>query len=388
MLNFLKNTNKVFNRELKIISKDFNLITILILAPLFYSFFYGSIYFNKIETEVAITIVDMDKSKASKKLISNLDSHQSIKVVSAFNDYSEGIYEINSLNTFGLVYIPKDYEKGLKNGKGSDIKLYLNTTKFLVSNDINKAVNEVVMSERDKIKLKFFKLQGFNTTQAEHLIEPIRISVKSLYNTTESYGDFLIPAILILIIQQTLLIGLSESMAKEQEFKTLKSLYKTSNYSIVSIIKGKGLFYFLLFLSYFFLFHTINYNLFSLPFRGEFFSFTFVTILFLTSIISFTFFISTFFARKILAVQFLSLSSYPIFLLSGYSFPLNEMPIYLQFISSFLPSTAYYNVYTKTAIMGGGFSHIPIQLIHLIILNIFWFFAAYYRINKNVKQLS
>ncbi len=76
------------------------------------------------------------------------------------------------------------------------------------------------------------------------------LEIKPMFNTTETYGDFLIPALLALILQQTLLMSIAETFAKERETKTLGTLFILSNKSIWGLMNGKSTFYFILFAAY------------------------------------------------------------------------------------------------------------------------------------------
>lgn len=224
----LRSIKNIFFREVKHVSRDINIMSIVLLAPIFYSIFYGSIYFNKGERNLPVVVLDNDNSETSKKLTRLLDAHQMIKIAEVIPDFQSGINEINSNNAFGMVYFPKDFESNLKLYKGATLKAYLNTSRFLVSNDINSAINETVINYNSGIKLNYFPKAGYSYSQAKELVEPLKFELRPLFNTTESYGDFLIPGILILIIQQTLLIGLAESFAKEREFATIKDLFELS----------------------------------------------------------------------------------------------------------------------------------------------------------------
>ncbi len=132
---------KIFIRELRLVSKDINIITILLLAPLFYSFFYGSIYYNKIEKNVEVSIMDLDHSATTSKIIRYLDSHQTISVAQEINSLEEGRENLITEDAKAIVLFPKDFESTLKRGNRANIKVYLNGTRFLVSNDLNKAIN-------------------------------------------------------------------------------------------------------------------------------------------------------------------------------------------------------------------------------------------------------
>jgi ABC-2 type transport system permease protein len=385
----LKAIIKIFRRELRIVSRDVNIMSIVLLAPIFYSLFYGSIYFNKVERNLPIVILDNDNSETSKKLTRLLDAHQMLKIQEVIPDFQSGVDKINTNEAYGMVYFPKDFESNLKLYKGATLKAYLNTSGFLVSNDMNAAINETVINYNSEIKLHFFEKAGYSYSQAKELVEPLKYDLRPLFNSTESYGDFLIPGILILIIQQTLLIGLAESFAKERESHTIKELYELSGKNIFALIHGKGLLFGILYSAFSFLFFTFNFWLFKINLAGSVFALILFTFLFITAIIYSSLFIASFFKRKIIAIQFLSLTTYPTFLLSGYSWPLQAMPVWLQYFAKLMPSTPFLNAYIRITQMGAGLQETMPEFIHLFCLTIFIYIITHIRLklfinNKNI----
>jgi ABC-2 type transport system permease protein len=119
MKSFLKGIITLLKREIKIISKDTDLITIILLSPLLYALFLGTIYLNKTESDVPMVVVDMDKSYTSKAFIRNLDAHQLIKINNSATDLNSAKEDIYNLNDMGIIYIPGDFESSLKKGKGA-----------------------------------------------------------------------------------------------------------------------------------------------------------------------------------------------------------------------------------------------------------------------------
>lgn len=386
MLNTIKN---IFKRELGLSLRDVNIISIIILAPIFYSVFYGSIYINKVERKLPVIVLDEDKTETSKAIIRILDAHQMINIVDSAPDFQSGINKINSCEVYGMVYFMKDFESGLKQNKGATLKTYLNTTRFLISNDLNIAINEVIIDYNSGIKLNFFEKAGYSYEQAKGLTDPVRFEIRSLFNTTESYGDFLVPGIIILIIQQTLLIGLSESIAKEREEGTFGDLYKMSGKNIFALIHGKGLLFGLIYAAFSFFFFTFNYWMFNISLTGSTAALTIFTLILIIAVIYFSIFIASFFKRKIIALQFLTVSTYPIFLISGFSWPLSAMPVWIQYLAKLLPSTPYLSAFVRITKMGAGLTETMPELIHLIILTIFLYILTHIRLKSFLnKQIT
>jgi ABC-2 type transport system permease protein len=369
----------ILKREINIIINDIDIRTIILLAPLFYSFFYAAIYFNKTERNVPITVIDMDKSTLSKKLIKNINSDEFLNVTGEASDYLEARDLIYREAVQAAVIIPKGFESSIKSYQGTSIKLLINSTRFLVSNDINKAVNEVVLNFNNEIKLKTLQQNGYNYNQALMISEPLNEEVKFLFNPSGTYGDFIIPGILVLILQQTLLMGISESVSKERELGTFMDLFIKAKHSVSAAIVGKSLFYFLLFESYALLFFTLHFNIFSINQKGSWLLIFFMTFLFLLPVICFGFFIASFIKKKLLALQIMALSSYPMFFLSGYSWPLKSMPWFLQVISQFIPFTPFSNAFIRITQMGAGLNEVISEIAQLVILSLIGIIAVNFR---------
>ena len=377
----------VVRREAHIIRHDVDIVTIILVAPLFYAFFYSSVYWYKGEHDVPIAVVDMDNSATSRLLTRSLDAHQYIAITQSLQDVGSAERAIESSDVQGAVFIPGGFEASSKAGKGADLKVYLNTSRFLVSNDLNKGINEVVLTMTAGVRIKYFEMQGYSIDQARELYEPLRIEVKPLFNTTETYGDFLIPGILALILQQTLLMGLSESIAKEREAGTLGELFTTAGRSIWALMSGKGAFYLALFSAYALFFYTVNFQVFSIPFRGSALALAILTVVFLLSVVYLSFFFSSFFHRKMIALQVLGFTSYPIFLISGYSWPLQVLPVPLHVLANLIPITPYLSAYTRIAQMGAGLGDVLPELWHLLALAVCGFLFTRIRMKVLVRNL-
>jgi ABC-2 type transport system permease protein len=369
----------ILKREIGIIIKDIDIRSIILLAPLFYSFFYAAVYFNKAERDVPVAVIDLDKSTLSQKLIKNIDSDEYLNIIGEASDYLSARDMIYRETVQAVIIIPKGFESSVKSHQGTSIKLLINSTRFLVSNDINKAMNDVVLNFNNDIKIITLQQLGYNYNQAVVISEPLHEEVKFLFNPSETYGDFLIPGILILILQQTLLMGISESVSRERELGTFGDLFTKSKHSVSAAIAGKSMFYLMLFGSYALLFLTLHFNLFSINQKGNWLLIFFMTFLFLLTVICFGFFIASFIRKKLLTLQIMALSSYPVFFLSGYSWPLKSMPWFLLAISQFIPFTPFINAFARITQMGAGLYDVIPQILQLIVLSIVGLISLYYR---------
>jgi ABC-2 type transport system permease protein len=282
-------------------------------------------------------------------------------------DYTEGVEKLYHTQIQGFIIFPKGFEKELLSLRGANLNLYLNTTRFLPSNDLNKAVNEVMLTIGSGIRLRYYESKGLNPKHAMELINPILADVRPAYNVLNSYGNFLLPGLFFLILQQTLLLGLGESVAADGEnSKLVRTISRKGG--IASYLFGKQLYYLLLFASLLFFFFTIIFPFFDLAVQGSIPLLFVVSMLFIGSISLLAFLVGTFVKSQIRIMEILAFTTYPFFLISGYSWPISAMPQWVQWLSDIVPTTHIMVAIKKIAVMGGGFKDVVPQIISLLIL--------------------
>ena len=355
---------KLFYREIKRISKDHSLILSVLLAPFFYLFFYGSIYENKVEENVNLAVIDNNNSELSRELIQFIDASDKVETVPYLNR-EEAIRSIENGAVIGMLIIPSDFDASLKSMKGTDLELYLNNSRFLPSNDVNEVISKVALTMGAGVRLKWEQQNGTNSVAALWAAQPINLKDHSMFVNPISYGGFLLPGILLLILQQTLLIGLAESVAREIELKTYNDWLR---FGVKNAIIGKGLFYFILYMAYALFVHTVNYKVLALPNLSSAGDLTILYILFITLVIIFGIVIGTFFKKELYALQTVAFTSYPFFLLSGYAWPLESLPLWLKGVSNLFPITPMQDAYLMLVVKGATLPMVAPQLLHMLLL--------------------
>ncbi|WP_432709344.1 ABC transporter permease [Pedobacter sp.] len=366
---------KLFLREASIVAKDHSLLLTLLMAPLLYAFFYGSIYINKEEEEVRLAVVDDDRTTFSRLLQQTIEDSPMIELL-YFPNLGEAREQMYRGNCQGYMYIPKGTESNLLSLKQSTIVIAANAARFLPSSDILTNVQQICLTVGAGVRLQYFeKSEGMSSTIARQSVMPINLDYRPMYNVKTSYGDFLLPGLLALILQQTLLIGLSESVAGERQNLRLGNWLKGG---IFTAIWGKGLFYLLLFSAYAFFFLNVNYRMLSLSMRGSGIELSVIFLLFFLTLIPMAQFIGSLFKTQFLCLQMMAFSTYPIFLITGYAWPFDLLPRVVQAVSMLLPTTPFFEIYLSIVQSGAGLTSQPGALLHLAILWLLYSSLAYY----------
>ncbi len=368
MINSFRQLIRIFKREIDLIFQNPSILLLLFAAPIVYSFIYTAIFMQKLERDVPLVVVDYDKSKKSRELIRYLDAHEAVKVNAIVPSENEAFSNLQNFKTMAILIIPKGFESNIKRGIQTKVSLSVNNTRFMIANDIVKGVNDVISDISKNTVVEFFKNKGIKQSEAEKLAEPLILNSKSLFNNTESYGDFIIAGLLALILQQLLLISVAMSIAHEKETGMINELIHKISGSSVKFIIGKAGIYFLFYSVYAFLFFSLHYYLYKLPFQGSVLSLILLTLIQFITLSTLGLFIGSYLPSKIVTLIILVFSSYPVFLLSGYSWPIQAFPGLFKTVAYLLPQTSYFQAYTIVTQQGGSLSDINLQLIPICII--------------------
>lgn len=369
-------------RETARIGKDHSLLLTLLIAPLLYAFFYGSIYAYKEEEGVKLAVVDDDRSQLSRLITQQISNAQitSVFLVPSVEEAKEAMYRGYCQ---GFVYIEKGLEEKVKSLHQAHVVVALNAARFLPSSDLLLSINQTCLTLGAGVRLQYLqKSEGMNTAGSMQEVMPVNLDYRPLFNSRSSYGAFLLPGLLALILQQTLLIGLSASVSGERKKKQVGEWIQTAGGSYSMALWAKGFFYVLLFCCYAYFFMTVNYTILDLPMRGNGFQLSLAFLLFIITLVPMAQWIGMLFKDPLLNVQIMAFSTYPFFLVTGYTFPLQNIPVALQWFSMLLPTTPFINMYQSivqaAASLGQNIPHI----IHLILLLFLYTALALWRLKK------
>lgn len=367
MKGWLHTCFRIAGREVKLIGKDHSLLLTLLIAPLLYAFFYGSIYINKEEVEVPLAVVDDDQTHLSRLLTEQIDNTQAVSVIAA-RDIQHAQQLMNASKVQGYLYFGKGLEEKVLSLQQAHAVLAVNVSRFLPSSDLLSAVTQVSLTVSAGVRLQYFQKKGMTEAIAMRETSPVSLDYRPLFNERTSYGAYLLPGLLMMILQQTLLIGLAASMGREREKNQWPHLLQMAGNRFTLLFTGKGLFYFGLFAVYALFFLTVNFSILDLPVRGHFIALSIIIALFIATLIPMGLWIGSLFRTQLLAVQVMGFSTYPFFLITGYAWPYEELPLLIQWLSALLPTTPFLQAYTTIVQQGGNLVQVLPPLVHLIAL--------------------
>ena len=189
----------IWKREFQTTFRDQGVLIFFILVPLGYPLLYSFIYDNEVVREVPAVVVDDSHSSLSREYLRKVDATPDIQIVSYCADMEEAKQTLKNRRAYGIIYIPSDFSDNIAKGKQTQVSIYCDMSGLLYYKSMLLANTAVSLDMNRDIKIA----RSGNTTdrQDEITAYPIEYEEISIFNPTAGFAAFLIPAVLVLIIQ-------------------------------------------------------------------------------------------------------------------------------------------------------------------------------------------
>lgn len=351
----------IWKQEFRTTFRDQGVLIFFILVPLGYPLLYSYIYNNEVVREVPAVVVDNSHSSLSREYLRMVDATADIQIVANCTDMEEAKQMLKDRLAYGIIYIPSDFSSNIARGKQTQVSIYCDMSGLLYYKSMLLANTAVSLKMNKDIKIA----RSGNTTdrQDEITAYPIDYEDVSIYNPTNGFAAFLIPAVLILIIQQTLLlgIGLAAGTAREHNrFKDLVPINKHYN-GTLRIVLGKGLSYFMVYTLVSFYVLCIVPRLFSLNQIGQPVDLTLFIVPYLAACIFFAMTASIAIRNRETCMLIFVFTSVPLLFISGISWPASAIPAFWKYFSYIFPSTFGINGFVRINNMGATLSEVSFE---------------------------
>ena len=367
---------QTFKEEAKLIFKDPAIILTIIGGVILYSFLYPQPYANQSVSELGVSVVDYDKSDVSRSIIFKLNATPQIVV--SRNDLSEREAKEALLRdqVKAIIVIPKDFKRDLALNKSPTVAIGADSSYFLIYGGVLEGSMKSVLTQSATIKVANLLKKQVPLSGAKDAYVPYSLNIINLFNKDNSYTQYVVPAVFILILQQTMLIGLgilgggiNERMRKREEgyFKTAAVWQMFLSRFIIfgSIFFVHMLFYFGYSFELFSVTHLANiYNLLT-------FGFTF-----LIASLSLGLFLGSLFSSREIATPVILFSSLPLVFSAGFVWPLEALPEWIHTLSLFVPVIPGIHGFLGLNQMGADFSMIIPDYTLLWLQSIIYFILA------------
>ena len=242
----ISNTLRVCMREFQLIFKDVGVMILVFAVPLIYPMLYSFIYYPEVVRDLPIAVVDLSKSSVSRQYIRDLDATPDVKVANSSISMAEAVNMFKKRQVRGIVQIPETFTSDIALGRQTTVSVYADMEFFLYYKAIVTASSFVSLETGKHIQINNLLDKGLTERQAEITADPFRMVDNAMANRAGGFASYGIPAALILIIQQTLIIaiGIMAGTARERHvFGTLVPLDR-KRLGTLRLVIGKTAAYF------------------------------------------------------------------------------------------------------------------------------------------------
>ncbi|WP_306353744.1 ABC transporter permease [Flavobacterium sp. '19STA2R22 D10 B1'] len=380
----MKNFIFLMKREFSFFWSNKILRLLFIGAPIMYGILLGYVYEKGKVTDLSIIVVDEDHSNMSNKAIQMFDDNEVINVSQIKYDPLKVTDATIEDGAACVVMIPKNFEADILLKKYPEVTIFVNTSNILTANYASSAIQLCLGTLRAGIEIETLKKQGVPESIAATQYEPFRMSFIKKYNRSTNYMYFLWPGVLATILQQVLLLALALSFASEYENNTFKDLVQKAP-STFKLIAVKIIPYMIMSFGIWLLYALFAWW-FRVPLNTHMWDLTLVAGIFVLAVSCIGIVVSILIPNQLKATEVLMVIATPSFIISGFTWPLSQMPGWIQTIADCIPLTHFLKIFRVLVVEGGSLSQVSDSIWAMIIIGLVCGFTAYIALHFKIKK--
>ncbi|GIU12270.1 ABC transporter permease [Shewanella sp. MBTL60-007] len=341
---------KVLKREFTALQDDPWQLALISYIPLLSIIGLWLLFSAGLPRQLPVAVVDLDNSQVSRSLARQLQANPVTKPVS-YSELSSAEAAMKQGEVYALLVLPYGLNRDLLTSKTPIIDIRYNSQFLLVGKLLS---SQLLATMADGLKpLGELKLLAAGVP-AERLavnLSPVSSQTTALFNRNTNYVGFLVPPVLIALLQLLAMMVFANSLNRELRWNTTKQWYELG---IWKVIAAKVLFYTPLVLLHGSFILALIYLFLDLPIAGS------IAVLLLAQIVMllavWLIVLTIFFALKDSArvISFCTAMFAPAFAFMGVTFPVHEMPIVAQWWRVIMPTSHYIETHIAVVSYGQG----------------------------------
>lgn len=357
----IKDTFFIWKQEIKHVFRDSGVIIFFFIVPLAYPVLYALIYNQETARNVKMVVVDQSATTSSREFIRKIDATADVEVVGRCANMEEAKTRMDKKEAYGILYIPSSFSKDIHTGRQTHVTLYCDMGALLYYKALLLATTEASLEMGKEIHLMY---SNASTEKIKDIItQPVLYESIALYNTQNGFSSFLVPAILVLVIQQTLLLGIGMLAGTARERNRFRNLIPMSKQytGTLRVVFGKSFAYLTLYvLVCFWALEMVPY-IFNLPGIAPHGVILLFVLPYLLACIFLSMSVSCLVTGRETPMLIFVFTSVPLLFISGISWPWVAIPEYWKWIGYLFPSTLGIQGYVKINSMGASLTQVGFE---------------------------
>ncbi|MHA7944000.1 ABC transporter permease [Formosa sp. 3Alg 14/1] len=362
----MKNWISLLKREFRLFSSNSVIMAIFLGAPLAYGLLFGAVYKKGKVDNLPILVIDLDNTPMSHNLIDMLDDNEVVtpNVVYNQNNIRHLIIETEYSS---IITIPEHFEADIIQKRHPEVQVEVNTANILTANYASKAIQIVLGSLNAGIEIEGLKKQGVPAITASSQYESFNVSYVKFFNASANYMEFLWPGMIGVIVQQVFMLALALSFAREFEERTFFTEFMPKAKNVVNAMFLKTIPFWLMGIVILALIRGM-FTLFRIPFDIN----PVAAVALITALVVSVSFLGVLFSvaipSQLKATEVLMVIATPSFVVSGFTWPLSQMPGYVVAFAKTIPLTHFLEGLRKLMLYHANLTDLMPQIKAMMIL--------------------
>ena len=353
----------IWRKEMMQVVKDEGVLIFFIFVPLVYPLLYSWIYNNEVVREVPVCVVDQSHSHLSREFIRMCDASPDVYVKYYAQDLDEAKSLVSRQLVKGVYFIPRSFAEDVYGLKRGVVSVYCDMSLMLTYKAIFQTAQMVTMEMGNELKTM---LGGHYTAREEAIAtRPLDYEDVPIFSPAGGYGSSILPAVLMLILQQTLVLGIGLSAGTARDENPYRSLIPVgdSRYEhTFPIVLGKSMCYLMIFMVMGAWLSVAVPRLFHFPQLATAGSLLCLMVPYVLACTFFGMMVSCTVKYRENVMLIVVFVSVPLLFLTGVSWPQSSIPSYWQGVSWLFPSTFGARAYIRLNSMGADISDVMPEL--------------------------
>lgn len=332
-----------------------------IFIPLFMIFLYG--YALSLDVDrIPMAVLDQDQSPLSRELIHHMSDSRYFQIVRYLDRETEIDTVIEHGEVLMVMVLPNGFAGRIKQGLKTPIQAIFDGSDSNTATIAIGYVKAITTGFDLSIQSKRLRHAGLKMTDM-----PLEARVRVWFNPEMKSKNFIIPGLTAVIMMTICSFMTALSISREKETGTMEQLISTP-ISSTELLVGKLIPYLAVGFIDLALVVGAGVFIFHVPFRGSYFHLLLAAFIFLVGTLSWGLFVSVISKSQLQASQIAMLSVFlPSFLLSGFIYPIENMPLAVQILSFLVPARYFVEILQGLFLQGVGLKVLWPQILALIL---------------------
>ena len=366
----------IWREEFRRVLKDEGVLMFFFIVPLAYPLLYSWIYNNETVEEVPVVVIDDSHSFMSRQFIRLCDASSEVRIACYASDMDEAKMLLGRQVAKAIYRIPADFQNCIMRMEPTTVAVYCDMSLMLTY----KAAYQTALTVTQQMGAEIRRQLAGNYTQRDEQIQaqPLECEAVPIFNPAGGYGSAVLPAVLMLILQQTLVLGIGLSAGTARESNRYRDLVPIQKHyhGTFRIVLGKAMCYFMIYAVMGAWLIVIVPRIFNFPHLTQWLDLLIMMIPYTLACIFFGITVSCLVRYRENVMLLMVFVSVPLLFLSGASWPQSSIPGIWQGVSWLFPSTFGIRAYVRLNTMGGTLSDVFFEYRMLWVQMCAYFFVA------------